>query len=136
MRSPAPTSSGNPYYVSPSDVGKLAGVDPRLAARIRGVIFTARLMGADVGVVSGKRSQLEQERLYAQGRTTPGPIVTWTRTSAHTTGRAVDLAFRNRGAFDWDVPARAWDILGRIGAAYGLKRTALSKGDLGHFELP
>lgn len=119
-----------------ADRNKLAGVDPELARRIAAVIWTAARMGADVGVVSGKRSQLEQERLYAQGRTTPGPIVTWTRTSAHTRGRAVDLAFRNRGRFDWDVPDSAWRILGLIGSAYGLSRPALGRGDLGHFELP
>ena len=50
--------------------------------------------------------------------------------------RQVDLAFRNRGRFDWDVPDSAWRILGLIGSAYGLSRPALGRGDLGHFELP
>lgn len=129
------TSSGSWAYVRSSDLSKLNQVDRELARRVAAVILDARRLGADVGVVSGKRSQLEQERLYAQGRTTAGPIVTWTRSSAHTRGQAVDLGFRLKGSFRWDVPASAWDKLGQLGARYGLRRTALGKGDLGHFEL-
>lgn len=37
------------------------------------------------------RSQKRQNALYAQGRTAPGPIVTWTRSSNHTRRLAVDI---------------------------------------------
>lgn len=50
---------------------------------------------AKVEIICGFRSQAEQDSLYAQGRTKPGPKVTWTRNSRHTSGRAVDF-----GSFD------------------------------------
>jgi len=122
-------------YVAPADRSRLLQVEPELARRAVYLIAWARYFGADLAIVAGYRSQLEQERLYAQGRTTPGPIVTWTRNSAHTRGQAIDVAFRNRGSVDYNVPASAWEFLGKIGAYLGLKRPAASKGDLGHFEL-
>ncbi len=44
--------------------------------------------------ISGYRSYLEQDNLYSQGRTTPGPLVTHARAgqSSHNFGIAVDLA--------------------------------------------
>ena len=38
------------------------------------------------------RSQARQNELYAQGRTKPGAVVTWTRRSYHTLGMAWDIA--------------------------------------------
>lgn len=37
----------------------------------------------DFSVIQARRTQAEQDALYAQGRTVPGPIVTWTRNSNH-----------------------------------------------------
>lgn len=121
--------------MSSADVQKLNQLVPDLARRVAWLLQVAARYGADVAVVSGLRSQAEQDRLYAQGRTTPGPIVTWTRSSAHVTGRAVDLAFRVGGVVDYDVPAWWWDALAYLASFAGLRRTAVSKGDLGHFEL-
>ena len=64
----------------------------------------------DFTVVCGHRTNAEQDALYAQGRTAPGPIVTYKRggESIHNTlpSRAVDLA-------PW-VPGRGivWDDVG------------------------
>jgi len=44
-----------------------------------------------VNIGSGARTQQEQNKLYNQGRTTPGNIVTWTRNSHHIGGNAMDL---------------------------------------------
>ena len=48
----------------------------------------------DVTVIEGHRPQADQDARYAQGRTAPGPIVTWTRNSRHTKtpSQAVDMA--------------------------------------------
>jgi D-alanyl-D-alanine dipeptidase len=119
----------------PTEAQRLNSVDPELGRRIRQLVDLAARYGASVAVVDGYRSQAEQDRLYAQGRTTPGPIVTWTRSSAHTRGQAVDLAFRGPRGITWDVPAWWWDALGYLGQIVGLARPAASKGDLGHFEL-
>jgi peptidoglycan L-alanyl-D-glutamate endopeptidase CwlK len=95
----------------------------------------------DFTVICGRRSKEEQIALYEQGRTKPGKIVTWTRTSRHITGHAVDLCAYVNGKISWNVklyPAiveameEAADQLGiplRCGADFSNK-------DWGHFELP
>ncbi len=45
----------------------------------------------DVIVTEGRRSRERQAELYAQGRTKPGKIVTWTLNSKHIDGKAVDV---------------------------------------------
>jgi peptidoglycan LD-endopeptidase CwlK len=64
------------------------------------------------------RSQLEQNALYAQGRTTPGKIVTWTKNSRHTQRDAFDIAILKNGKITWDDS----DYLGagNIGESVGL----------------
>ena len=46
----------------------------------------------DFVVIEGLRTQARQDELWAQGRTKPGPVVTWTKdASSHGTGHAVDI---------------------------------------------
>lgn len=54
-------------------------------------------------VTQGYRSSEEQNKLYAQGRTTKGKIVTNAKggQSKHNTGQAVDLAFIVNGEVVW-----------------------------------
>src|SRR5690606_32133975 len=47
--------------------------------------------GHEVTVVEAHRSQERQNYLYQRGRSLPGQVVTWTRNSNHTAGRAVDV---------------------------------------------
>jgi peptidoglycan LD-endopeptidase CwlK len=73
-------------------------------------------------VVYGARTAEEQDRLYAQGRTTPGPIVTRARAgeSAHCYAAAADLALcidRSGAWLPGDHPA--WGILAAIVRARG-----------------
>lgn len=119
------------------DHQKLVGVVPPLAKAVRAVAADAERYGADVAVINGRRSQDEQRRLYAIGRRgIPGERpVTWTLQSKHLTGEAVDLAFYVNGVRTYTVPAWWWDALAVIGGWHGLRRPALSKGDLGHYEL-
>ena len=44
-------------------------------------------------ITDANRTIEDQKALYAQGRTTKGPIVTWTLDSKHVGGRAVDIGF-------------------------------------------
>lgn len=53
-----------------------SGLSPEVARRTREVIREMHTQGIYVGVAQGYRSIAEQNRLYAQGRTTPGSIVT------------------------------------------------------------
>ena len=89
--------------------------------------------GLDVRVTEVRRSAARQEALYAQGRSAPGPVVTWTRNSAHLRGRAFDVTLVGTPQYDDDP--EAWDLLGSIGEDLGL-RWGGSFGDYGHFELP
>lgn len=89
--------------------------------------------GLAVRVTEVARSAARQDALYAQGRTAPGRIVTWTRESAHIGGRAFDVTLV--GAHEYDDDPEAWQLLGAIGEDLGLEWGGHFQ-DYGHFELP
>ncbi|MBI2406720.1 MAG: hypothetical protein HYV19_00265 [Gemmatimonadetes bacterium] len=92
------------------------------------VITRLRDEGYDVRVNETVRSQARQETLYAQGRTAPGPIVTWTRRSHHRDGTAADLVVDNTSS-----SGRGYERLRAIAAEEGLR--TLGRRDPGHVEL-
>src|SRR5690606_10134283 len=98
---------------------KLERVQARMAAEF----------GHRVEVVEGYRDQARQDMLYAQGRTMPGPVVTWTRNSLHTVGRAADVIIDG----SYDNP-EAYERLAQIAREEGLR--TLGPRDAGHIELP
>jgi len=59
--------------------------------------------GYSIIAITGRRSQAEQDALYAQGRTTPGPIVTWTKHSRHLDGLGVDFGLFRGGYYKDDT---------------------------------
>lgn len=69
--------------------GRFSGVDQRLVSIAK---EACPLLPFDVIVVEGVRTIQRQRDLYAQGRTKPGKVVTWTMNSKHIDGLAVDLA--------------------------------------------
>ena len=77
---------------------RLVGVKPALVAVVRRAL---ELSTVDFAVVEGLRTPQRQRELYAQGRETPGKIVTWTLLSKHILGEAVDLAPWVGGKIDW-----------------------------------
>ena len=85
--------------------------------------------GYKVEVTETYRSQDRQNALFAQGRTEPGQVVTWTRASNHTIGRAADLIIDG----SYDTP-EAYARLARIAREEGLR--TLGPRDAGHVELP
>lgn len=91
---------------------RLSDVDPRLAAVVRDAAL--RLPGGlRFIVVEGRRTKERQAQLYAQGRTAPGPKVTWTMESKHIDGLAVDLApLAADGSIDWKN-TKAFDAIAR-----------------------
>ena len=79
---------------------RLQGVDERLAGVVERAIQVSEV---DFTVIEGLRTKQRQAELYAQGRTKPGKIVTWTMKSKHIDGLAVDLAPCNAdGSIDWN----------------------------------
>ena len=98
-------------------------------------------------VTSFYRDQEYQNWLWAQGRTRPGPRVTWTRNSRHTGRRAWDIAIRDpkTGRIDWNVVKADVDLDGlpdyeemaNIGREMGLTvGMDFSKPDPCHYETP
>lgn len=79
----------------------LVGVHPRLVAVVHRAL---QLSPVDFKVLEGVRTPERQRQLYAQGRTAPGQVVTWTLRSNHFVnpatgyGHAVDLL---PAPYDW-----------------------------------
>jgi hypothetical protein len=76
---------------------KLKGVSEKLVGVVRKVATSQ-----DVIITEGVRTKERQEQLFAQGRTTPGPKVTWTLNSKHITGDAVDVCPYVDGKINWN----------------------------------
>ncbi len=138
-----------PYKLGPASRKKLEGLHPNLVAVVtRAIEVTTQ----DFTVLCGVRTLAEQKKLYAQGRTKPGDIVTWTLNSRHLPaadglGRAVDLApypidWKTLSKFDAIATAmmQASKELGipiRWGADWDQDGIARERGetDSPHFEL-
>lgn len=78
--------------------------------------------GIDLLVTCTLRSNDEQAALYAQGRTTPGHIVTDAPPgrSAHNYGLALDVVPMVNGKPDWNGSDPVWAQVGALGQAAGL----------------
>jgi peptidoglycan L-alanyl-D-glutamate endopeptidase CwlK len=85
------------------------------------------------------RSNEEQDALYAQGRTTPGRIITnaMAGQSKHNTGEAFDVGLKNPdGSMNWDDTDPHWQRMGQIGEELGLTWGGRWKHpDKPHFQL-
>lgn len=114
------------------DSQRLAGVHPELVAKIEKILDAMRVLGFPMMIVAGVRSLEEQQRLFAQGRTAPGAIVTnadgLRATSNHQVkgdgfGHAVDCAFvddpTTARVETWD-PRQPWDLYGLMAESLGL----------------
>lgn len=127
--------------VTASTASLLNRLDARAVVRDRSLLqpeFDNRLgrvlermqseFGYTVEVVETHRTQERQDTLFAQGRTAPGPVVTWTRNSNHSEGLAADVTV-NGG---WSDRA-GFERLARVAKEEGLH--TLWPRDPGHIEL-
>lgn len=82
------------FALSARSRARLDGVHPDLKRVVQRAILKSEV---DFTVLEGVRTPERQKQLYAQGRTRPGPKVTWTLNSRHFVdpvtgfGHAVDL---------------------------------------------
>ena len=91
------------YRFSKLSLDRLAGVHPKMVAVVKRALEimsewqAAGVNTTDFMVLEGVRTPERQKELYAQGRTKPGKVVTWTLNSNHFRnkatgyGHAVDL---------------------------------------------
>lgn len=88
--------------------------------------------GIGIFITETYRSQERQNHLYAQGRTRPGNIVTWTKSSNHTGRLAWDIACYGNELYDTWTLERAGQVAKELGITWGgLWRTP----DRPHFEV-
>lgn len=96
-------------------------------------------IGKKLVLVQSFRSAADQAVLYAQGRTTPGPVVTHAEpgTSYHEWGLAFDVAILDAsGKPSWPNDVPLWTQIGRFGKELGLTWGGdFPDPDYGHFEL-
>jgi peptidoglycan L-alanyl-D-glutamate endopeptidase CwlK len=102
---------------------KLDDLLPPVKVRVEEFLASARLAGIDLLVTSTYRDNASQNALYAQGRTTPGKIVTNAKAgqSWHNYRCAVDVVPVVAGKPRWDVKDAVWQEVGRLGKAAGLE---------------
>lgn len=104
----------------------LATVDPVLAEKVRRVLAAMAALGFVLVATDGRRTTAQQRRLFAQGRTTPGKIVTSldgvTKRSKHQDGWAVDCCFADltTGALWKPTYTGPWEAYGMCAEAVGL----------------
>lgn len=102
---------------------RLNQMHPELARRVRVLCERLAARGITVEVVQGLRSFAEQDKLFAQGRTAPGKIVTRARggQSNHNFGLAVDLCPFVNGKPDWNASPAIWQQIGNQAERLGLE---------------
>lgn len=126
--------------MNPHSEALLSKVNPVLAAKVRAMSAALSAQGITIIVVQGLRTVEEQDALYAQGRTTPGKIVTNAKggQSWHNLGCAVDCAPLNPdGTIDWNASHPAWKAMEVEGVKVGLVAGAnwVRFVDAPHFQL-
>lgn len=99
----------------------ISSLVPRAQAHARRFLQRALDAGFQVKIISGTRTYAQQNALYAQGRTKPGPRVTNARAgqSNHNFGIAWDIGLFNGSKYLADSPQYA--LIGKIGRDLGLE---------------
>lgn len=119
----------------------ISSLDESMKPYARAFLEAAGAAGLKLTLTQGYRSKEYQERLYEQGRTTPGAVVTNAKPglSKHNFGVAIDVAPLNeQGNPYWPNDEKLWEQIGQIGESVGLKwggRWSKFK-DRPHFEHP
>jgi peptidoglycan LD-endopeptidase CwlK len=122
----------------------LAHCHPLLLPKVQAWLRAAKDAGLDPLITCTYRPQSEQDKLYAQGRTTPGKVVTWTRHSNHSfalgntpSSLAIDFVPIVYGKAVWTANHPHWKALGALAAAQGLVwgGNFLKTKDFPHIEL-
>lgn len=105
-------------------MSRLSALEPEFAAKVLLLIQrTEAATGLKWILTSGRRTMAEQQKLWEQGRTAPGRVVTNARpgSSAHNFGLAADLApMRRDGRIWWEAPKKIWQTMADIAREMGM----------------
>jgi peptidoglycan L-alanyl-D-glutamate endopeptidase CwlK len=130
--------------LDPVSITKLQSVYPGLADKIVVLASTLESQGILIRVVQGLRTWIQQDVLYAQGRTTRGSIITNVQGgySFHCFGLAVDCAPSQFGpgqpySPDWNASHPVWRLMETKGRDLGLVSGAFWRTfvDAPHFQM-
>lgn len=127
-------NSGWAPYVTMDQASRAEGVERSLVDVVKKAQQNHPEIQFMIAPQGGKRTQNEQNILYAQGRTAPGPVVTWTTNSEHITGRATDVVATNKSTSQAAVRAAMEEAAQELGVKLTNDPTLAAK-DPGHFEL-
>ena len=107
-------------YISSFNETETLDLLPAVRRKADKLIAIARLLGMDLRITSGFRSFKEQDKLYAQGRTKPGNIVTNAKggQSMHNFGVAFDIVDRKLG---YNLSSYQWKWLNVIASLLKLE---------------
>ena len=114
---------------------------PELQEKAEKLVSACKGYGLLIGIGECYRTVEEQDKLYAQGRTAPGSIVTNAKGSSysshHQWGTAFDI-YRNDGAGAYNDSDGFFSKVGAIGVKIGLEWGGnwTSPVDKPHFQLP
>jgi peptidoglycan L-alanyl-D-glutamate endopeptidase CwlK len=120
--------------------GKIETLHPKIRDKARELVNRVeKELGIKIRVTSGFRTYAEQDKLYAQGRTTKGGIVTNAKggQSNHNFGTAIDVVPIVNGKADWKTTSDTWGKIAKIGKEVGFAWGGDWKGlvDKPHFEM-
>lgn len=121
-QTPLPIASGT--RTAQLNAQRLGQLHPILAVRGHSMLELCALNGISILVTQGLRTWEEQDKLYAQGRTTAGEIVTKAKggESFHNYGLAFDIVVLDAiGKMDWDATHPGWTQAAQIGKSVGLE---------------
>ena len=119
----------------------LDDLKPEFRAMVDPWLADCKAAGIDMLVTCTLRSNEDQAVLYAQGRTTPGDVVTNAKPgqSAHNYGLALDIVPVVHGKPDWSGSSPVWTEIANIAQARGLQWLGAPDSpfhEQAHFEHP
>jgi LysM repeat protein len=136
--SPAPSTS-RLQRAAARTAQRVATLAPSLGQAATGLLAECAAAGVRLEVTQALRTWEEQDRLFAQGRSAPGAIVTRARAgySYHNFGLAFDVVvLDDDGAYDWNARHAGWAVAATTGKRLGLAWGGDWKSfhDIPHFE--
>lgn len=109
---------------------RIESLAPDARPKVEMFLDSLKKAGLQVDVRETKRSQERQEYLFTKGRSSGGSPVTWTLTSDHRNGRAIDIFINGDRTGRNPGYTKAWNIAKSLGLNF------IGENDPGHFAVP